>query len=98
MSEPLRGAKRTAKARSAPAKAGPLFAYEVRRDSKPIVSLRAAGVDGGVVVETDVWPVSQPVDAPAMQRPFRFGSVEAAQRFVDEALVSLEYLNCQIVD
>ena len=98
MSEPLRGAKRTAKARSAPAKSGPLFAYEVRRDGKPLASFRAAGVEGGVVVETDVWPVSQPADAPSLQRPFRFGSTEAAQRFVDEALVTLEYLNCQIVE
>ncbi len=98
MSAPLRGAKRGAKARAAPAEDGPLFSYEVRRDGRPLASLHAIGVDGGVTVETQVWPVSQPRDGDAVRRPFRFASREAAQRFVDETLVALEYLNCQVVE
>lgn len=98
MSAPLRGAKRGAKARSAPAEDGPLFSYEVRRDGRPIASLHAVGVNGGVTVETEVWPVSQPPDGESVRRPFRFASREAAQRFVDETLITLEYLNCQIVE
>jgi len=98
VSAPLRGAKRGAKARSAPAENGPLFSYEVRRDGRAIASLRAVGIDGGVTVETEVWPVSQPPDGDSVRRPFRFASREAAERFVDETLITLEYLNCQIVE
>jgi hypothetical protein len=76
-----------------------LFAHEIRRDGRPIVALRGIVKDSGTVtVETEVWPVSAKHDVEPRRRPFAFGSAEQATRFVDDALDSLEYLNCLIVD
>jgi hypothetical protein len=76
-----------------------LFAHEIRKDGRPIVSLRGFVKDGGsVTVETEVWPVGAKPDIEPRRRPFAFASAEQAARFVDDALDSLEYLNCFVVD
>jgi hypothetical protein len=48
------------------------------------------------VVETVVFPVDESRGGPGVPRSFPFGSIEHARRFVDEALVTLEYLNCSV--
>lgn len=74
-----------------------LFDYEVRRDGRVVAQLRAVQSPGGVTVETEVYPVgSRPTDTPVV-RPFTFASPDQAQRFADEALTALEYLNCTVV-
>ena len=76
-----------------------LFAHEIRRDGRPIVALRGIMKDGGsVTVLTEVWPVNAKHDLEPRRRPFSFASAEQATRFVDDALDSLEYLNCFLVD
>jgi hypothetical protein len=76
-----------------------LFAHELRRDGRPVVTLRGIVKDGGTVtVETEVWPVGSKPNREPRRRPFAFGNAEQATRFVDDALDSLEYLNCQLVD
>ena len=96
MTTPLRGAKKT-KA-SVLAAGAELFAYEARKDGRPVARLRGVTTEnGGVTVEAEVFPVTKAPGTEAVARPFTFGSADAASRFVDEALVALEYLNCEIV-
>ena len=79
--------------------AGELFSHEVRRDGRPIVLLRGIPREGGgVTVETHVYPAGAKPDIEPRVRPFAFASAEQAARFVDDALDSLEYLNCRLVD
>ncbi len=99
MSAPLRGAKRAPKTTAnKPGKDGTLFTYDVRRDGRPLASLRGVAVDGGVTVETDIHPAGRPPGESSVQRPFTFASAEAAQRFADECVMALEFLDCEIVE
>ena len=100
MSAPLRGAQRAPKtSASSPGKDGALFGYELRREGRPLAILRAvADGAGGVVVEAAIHPVGRPAGEPPLVRPFAFASAEAAHRFVDESLIALEYLNCELVE
>lgn len=75
-----------------------LYSYEVRREGRIVVQLRALGAaDGTVTVETDVYPVGNAAGE-AISRPFEFPDADYARHFVDEALLALEYLNCQVVE
>ena len=87
---------------AAPARALPpeqLFAREVRREGRPLVLLRGVQNDaGGVTVETEVYPAGAKPGIEPRVRPFAFATREQALRFVDDALDSLEYLNCYVVE
>jgi hypothetical protein len=74
-----------------------LFDYEIRREGRVVARLHGEQAAAGITVETSVFPVTAPRDAPALTRPFTFGSVEHARRFADEAIVVFEYLNCTMV-
>lgn len=75
-----------------------LYSYEVRREGRVVVQLRALGAaDGSVVVETDVYPIGK-APGEAISRPFEFPDPDYARHFVDEALLALEYLNCEVVE
>jgi hypothetical protein len=96
MSRNARGAA-TAAAQDLPR--NELYAYEVRREGRVIARLRALGAgDGSVLVETDVMPVNRSPGEDAIARPFEFPDADYARRFVDEALLALEYLNCEVVE
>ena len=76
-----------------------LFVREVRRDGRPLVVLRGLrSAAGGVTVETEVYPAGVKPDIEPRSRPFAFATREQALRFVDDALDSLEYLNCHVVE
>jgi hypothetical protein len=76
-----------------------LYAYQVRREGRIVARLRALGAaDGSVIVETEVHPVNTPPGESAIARPFEFPDADYARRFVDEALLALEYLNCEVVE
>ena len=68
----------------------------MRRDGRVIATLNAYQTPTGVTVDSEVFPITQPPDEPGMKRPFTFGSLDQARRFVDEAIVAFEYLNCTI--
>ena len=51
-----------------------------------------------MIVEAEIYPVGRPPGRSAGARPFSFASAEAAQRFADESLMALEYLNCELVE
>ena len=75
-----------------------LFAHEARRNGAVVASLRGTWrPDGGVIVEASVIPIGHTPDS-AITRPFAFASAEQASRFVDEALLALEYLDCEITE
>ena len=75
-----------------------LFAHEARRNGTVVATLRGVWrPDGGVIVEASVTPVGHSPDD-AIARPFAFASAEQASRFVDEALLALEYLDCDITE
>jgi hypothetical protein len=74
-----------------------LLRHEVRYGGRAIVVLEALATDDGVVVETEVFPVNDAPGAPSETRPFTFATPEQARRFVEDALVSLEYLDCTVI-
>ncbi len=77
---------------------GPLFVHEVRRNGTVVAALQGVWrPDGGVIVEATVTPIGQ-AQGDTITRPFAFTTVEQAARFVDEALLALEYLDCEITD
>jgi hypothetical protein len=78
---------------------GELFTHEVRKDGRPLVILRGVESEGGgVIVETDVYPAGVKPGAEPRRRPFSFTTRDQALRFVDDALDSLQYLNCLVVE
>jgi hypothetical protein len=78
---------------------GELFTHEVRKDGRPLVILRGIESEGsGVIVETDVYPAGVKPGAEPRRRPFSFTTEDQALRFVDDALDSLQYLNCLVVE
>jgi hypothetical protein len=84
-------------AEPAPAGSGrPLFKHEIRRDGRVVATLEAHQTPEGVTVDSHVFPVTEPVGGEGFPRPFAFASLEHARRFVDEALVAFEYLNCSV--
>ena len=50
-----------------------------------------------MTVETEVYPVGKTAGE-SISRPFEFPDADYARHFVDEALLALEYLNCQVVE
>lgn len=97
MSAPLRGAKRGPKTTAKPGKDGSFFSHDVRRAGKRVAHLRAVPGKAGITVEVEIHPTGRPPGNP-VQRPFDFASLEAAQRFADESLMALEYLDCEVVE
>jgi hypothetical protein len=73
-----------------------LFSYVVRRDGRVIATLQGHRSGSGVDVESEVFPVTATDDEPGLKRTFSFPSPEHAGRFVEDAIVAFEYLNCVI--
>jgi hypothetical protein len=67
---------------------------EATRDGRRVALLRCYDADGVTLVEAEVTPVGQ---TETVQRgPYRFASAPEAFRFIQEALLALQYLGCQI--
>lgn len=78
---------------------GSLFAYEARKEGRTVAVLRGvAGLNGAVTVETEIFPATAPATADPQIRPYAFPTREEATRFVDEALLALEYLGCTLAE
>lgn len=74
----------------------PLLEHEIRRDGRVIATLSARRTKAGVTVDSTVFAVTKEPGAEGINRPFTFPTVDHARRFVDEALVAFEYLNCTV--
>ena len=78
---------------------GYVFHHEIRKEGRVVAVLRGvAEKDGGLTVETEVYPMSAPANAEAQLRPFAFATAQQARQFVDEALLAFEYLGCVLSD
>lgn len=73
-----------------------LYSHVIRRDGRIIATLQGMESGEGVNVESEVFPVTAGDDEPGLKRTFSFPSREHALRFVDDAIVAFEYLNCVI--
>ena len=73
-----------------------LLACEAARDGECVVRLEAfSEQDGHVTVNAETWPVNSrvPLDQP-VPSAYRFPTAAMARKFVDEAMIALEYLGC----
>jgi hypothetical protein len=61
-----------------------------------IATLRTHRTTTGFAVEAEVFPITEEPGAGAISRPFNFATADQARRFVDDALVSFEFLNCTV--
>ena len=68
----------------------------VRREGRPVVSLRCADYGHEWVVDCDVYPVDEPSVAPRTAGPYVFGTAEEAREFVDTSLLALKILGCDV--
>jgi hypothetical protein len=67
---------------------------EASRDGRRIALLRVFDSDGASVVEAEVLP--QGAAETVSRGPYRFKSATEAFRFLQEAVLALEYLGCQV--
>jgi len=68
---------------------------EVQRDGTWIAKLRCFDAeDGASVVEAEVTPMGG--GAPIRRGPYRFATAHEAFRFMQEAVLALQYLGCEI--
>jgi hypothetical protein len=67
-----------------------------RKDGRQVVTLRRADTDGEVVVECEVYPVNSLRVEPIRPGPYRFGTEDEANAFVEETARALEYLGCAV--
>jgi hypothetical protein len=78
---------------------GYLFAYEARKDGRTVVVIRGKqDVTGKITVETEIVPITAPPNTDPQVQPYLFATREQAARFVDEALLALEYLGCTLAE
>jgi hypothetical protein len=83
---------------AAPATPHEIFVYRAHRGGKPVVILRGLQTPGslGLTIEAEVHPIESGERGSVLRRPYRFASRDQAMRFVDEALLALEYLDCSV--
>lgn len=74
-----------------------LFAYEVRHEGRPLVVLRGMQQGSGPALVVEAEVTRTPGVEPTV-RPFPFATEQQARRFVGEALLALEYLDCTVLD
>jgi hypothetical protein len=67
-----------------------------RKDGRQVVTLRRADAEGEVVVECEVYPVNSLRVEPIRPGPYRFGTEDEANAFVEETARALEYLGCSV--
>lgn len=67
---------------------------EATREGRRVALLRCYDGVGETVVEAEVTPVRG--GDPVRRGPYRFASATEAFRFVQEALLALQYLGCEV--
>jgi hypothetical protein len=66
------------------------------KDGREVAALRCVEVGGAFVIECDVYPVDGLRVEPLRPGPYRFATREKADAFIDEAVLALTYLGCEI--
>jgi hypothetical protein len=91
---PAAGAK--GKKSKAAADAKELFHRTAKKDGRRVVILRCFDREEGTIVECDVYPTNSLRVEPLHPGPYTFASRDEASAYIDEALLALEYLGCDI--
>jgi hypothetical protein len=73
-----------------------LFHRTAKKDGRRVVIMRCFDRDGACIVECDVYPTNSLRVEPLHPGPYTFGSRDEATGFIEEALLALEYLGCDI--
>jgi hypothetical protein len=75
----------------------PILAFEATKGGERVMLLEAfAEPDGHVTVDAEVWSMKGERRHEPVRTSYRFGNVGIATKFVDEAMITLEYLNCDV--
>ena len=67
-----------------------------KKDGRRVVILRLFEDNEVFVVESDVYPTNSLRVEPLHPGPYSFGTREEATAFIEEALLALEYLGCDV--
>ena len=67
---------------------------EATRDGRTVARLRCYDADGATIVDAEVTPPGAAY--PVRRGPYRFATAPEAFRFVQEALLALQYLGCRV--
>lgn len=70
--------------------------HSARREGREIVRLRSVDQGGSCVIECEVYPLSGLRVEPLRPGPYRFPSRSDADAFVNEAVLALTYLGCDV--
>jgi uncharacterized protein YjhX (UPF0386 family) len=73
-----------------------LFHRTAKKDGRRVVIMRCFDRDGACIVECDVYPTNSLRVEPLHPGPYTFTSRDEASGFIEEALLALEYLGCDI--
>jgi hypothetical protein len=90
------GAAKGKKAKAGAGDAKELFHRTAKKDGRRVAILRCFDREEGCIVECDVYPTNSLRVEPLHPGPYTFGSQDEASIFIDEALLALEYLGCDI--
>ena len=75
-----------------------IFSYEATKFDERVMLLEAfREADGHVTVDAEVWSVRSDPRSP-VRSSYRFATTALATKFVDEAMIALEYLGCSVVE
>lgn len=72
------------------------FHRHAKKDGRRVVILRLFERDDQFVVECDVYPTNSLRVEPLHPGPYHFGARDEAAAFIEEALLALEYLGCDV--
>ena len=73
-----------------------LSVHSARKDGREVVRLRSVDQGGSCVIECEVYPLSGLRVEPLRPGPYRFPSHSEADAFVNEAVLALTYLGCDV--
>ena len=68
----------------------------VRKDGRPVVRLSCSDYGTEWVVAADVYPVDELSVQPRTAGPYVFDSAQEARSFVEDSLVALQLLGCEV--
>ena len=74
---------------------GAQLVREALIDGRRVALLRCFDGEGATIVEVEVVPANS--DVPVQRGPYRFTTAHEAFRFMQEALLALQYLGCSVV-
>ena len=74
---------------------GAQLVREALIDGRRVALLRCFDGEGATIVEVEVVPSNS--DVPVQRGPYRFTTAHEAFRFMQEALLALQYLGCSVV-